>query len=117
MPTRAPSICGHCGGAHASGERCERLKRLDAERKARFDRTRPTARARGYDREWTREAKAFLSKPENEFCSCGSPATLVRHVLSIRLAPHLRLNKSNWLAGCARCNARDAAREQQKEKK
>lgn len=116
MPFRAPSICGHCGAAHPAKERCERLKKLDADRKARFDRTRPTARARGYDAQWEREARSFLSQPENEFCSCGSPATLVRHILSIRKAPHLRLNKANWLPGCQRCNQIDAARERAKEK-
>lgn len=116
MPTRAPSVCGHCGAAHPSGQRCERLKRIDADRKARFDKTRPTARARGYDARWEKEAKAFLAQPENEYCSCGSPATLVRHVISIRRAPQLRMNRNNWLPGCARCNAHDAAKERQQEK-
>ncbi|CZT34619.1 hypothetical protein GA0004734_00016360 [Rhizobium sp. 9140] len=115
MPSRAPSICA-CGKAVPPGVTCACRARAAAERKARHDLRRPSSRDRGYDATWTREAKAFLARPENEFCSCGSPATLVRHVLSIRRAPHLRMNKSNWLAGCARCNARDAAREQQKEK-
>lgn len=83
----------------------------DAQRKARFDKKRPSASQRGYDKEWEREARAFLALPGNDLCDCGAPATLVRHVKSIRTRPDLRMVRSNWRPGCQRCNARDAAEE------
>lgn len=83
----------------------------DAERKARFDRKRPNSSQRGYDREWEWAAREFLALPENSHCACGAPATVVRHVRSIRIAPHLRMERGNWRPGCQRCNALDAAKE------
>lgn len=106
MPVRAPRICG-CGHKIASGERCA----CERKRKAEADARRPGAARRGYDSGWTREAKAFLALPGNDRCECGAPATLVRHVISIRLRPDLRMLRSNWKPGCVRCNARDAARD------
>lgn len=90
---------------------------MERERKARFDRKRPNSTQRGYDREWEREAKAFLSLPENRHCArCAAPATVVMHIRSIRTAPHLRMERSNWLPGCQRCNAKDAAKERRRER-
>lgn len=111
MPTRAPSICGYCGKAHAKGESCAVRSRMAKERKARFDLKRLPARKRGYDKEWEREAKTFLALPGNDLCSCGAPAVLVRHAKSIRIRPDLRMARSNWRPGCQRCNALDAADE------
>lgn len=111
MPSRAPSVCGYCGKAHLKGERCETMSRMAKERKARFDMKRPPARKRGYDKEWEREAKAFLARPGNDLCGCGAPAVLVRHAKSIRLRPELRMDHTNWRPGCQRCNALDAAEE------
>lgn len=84
---------------------------MDRERKARHDRTRPNSSQRGYDREWEREARSFLSLPENRRCACGAPATVVMHTISIRRRPDLRMVRSNWRPGCQRCNALDAVRE------
>ncbi|ACM35609.1 MULTISPECIES: hypothetical protein [Rhizobium/Agrobacterium group] len=111
MPVRAPSVCGYCGKAHSKAEPCAALARMARERKARFDEKRPTARQRGYDREWESGAKEFLSLPHNQFCQCGAKATVVRHIKSIRARPELRMDKSNWRPGCQRCNALDAAEE------
>lgn len=84
----------------------------DAQRKARFDKKRPQARHRGYDKEWAREARAFLALPENELCArCGAKATVVMHIKSIRTRPDLRMARSNWRPGCQRCNAIEAAEE------
>lgn len=115
MPSSAPRVCGHCGGVHPHGERCSIAVARHRERSARHDTKRPGARKRGYDAEWQREAKAFLARPENKHCSCGAPATVVRHKISIRRAPHMRMNRSNWQPGCHRCNAIDAARERRAE--
>jgi 5-methylcytosine-specific restriction endonuclease McrA len=111
MPYRAPSICGHCGKAHGPDNLCARAARIQAERKARFDKKRPSARQRGYDSEWERESKAFLARPENKLCRCGKDAVLVAHILSIRSRPDLRMNKANWRPSCQRCNAIEAADE------
>jgi 5-methylcytosine-specific restriction endonuclease McrA len=87
----------------------------DAERKARFDRKRPNSSQRGYDREWEREAKAYLAS--HPYCArCGQPATVVMHIISIRKRPDLRMDRSNWRPGCQRCNAIEAADERRKEK-
>ncbi|WP_449525281.1 endonuclease [Devosia sp.] len=88
--------------------------RVAAARKARFDKTRPNATNRGYDRTWEREAKAFLSHPQNMLCQCGAPAVLVAHRQSIRQRPDLRMVRSNWRPSCQRCNAIEAAQERAK---
>ncbi|WP_018389746.1 hypothetical protein [Ancylobacter sp. FA202] len=105
MPVRAPRICG-CGHRVASSERCP----CEAKRKAQYDQRRPSARERGYDTEYQRLASAFLK--EHRRCTCGQPAVLVRHKISIRLRPDLRMSQSNWLPGCRACNAKDVQREQ-----
>lgn len=110
MPIKAPHLCP-CGFKIAYGERCACQRRQDAARKHRADTLRLSARRRGYDAEWERKAKAFLSEPGNERCECGKPATLVRHVISIRKRPDLRMARSNWRPGCVRCNAIDTARD------
>ena len=112
MPSRAPRACGLCGGTHAYGSHCPKAVERHRERKAAFDKKRPNARARGYDREWERESKAFLARPENRQCArCGAPATVVMHIKSIRQRPDLRMVPSNWRPGCHRCNAIEAAAE------
>ncbi|NTH50929.1 endonuclease [Agrobacterium rhizogenes] len=116
MPMRAPRICG-CGKVVPSGTVCQCQERAARERKARFDKKRPTARKRGYDAEWQREAKAFLAQPGNDLCACGAHATVVMHIKSIRKRPDLRMVRSNWRPGCARCNAIEAAEERRLERK
>lgn len=106
MPTRAPKIC-RCGRKVAYGTQCV----CAAQRKAMHDRRRPSPSRRGYDQGWRDAAKSFLGEPGHDRCDCGATATLVRHVISIRRRPDLRLVKSNWRPGCVRCNAIDAARD------
>lgn len=108
--TRPPRLCS-CGKIVAYGVRCACQLTGDRERKARHDRRRPSARERGYTREWQDAARAFLAHPDNHHCECGRPAVVVRHVISIRKRPDLRMVRSNWRPGCQRCNAIDAARE------
>lgn len=109
MPVRAPRICS-CGKVVPSGAICPCQAKRAAERKARFDKTRPNSSQRGYDGNWQREAKAFLARPENARCArCGAPAAVVMHIKSIRSRPDLRMDKANWRPGCQRCNAIEAA--------
>ena len=116
MPSRAPTICGLCRTAHPHGEKCALIAARDKARNRRADAKRPSASARGYSKDWEKAAKAFLAEPGHHLCSCGRPATLVRHRISIRKAPHLRMERSNWQPGCAICNARDYAAERRPNK-
>ncbi|NTB86390.1 endonuclease [Agrobacterium tumefaciens] len=115
MPVRAPRIC-KCGKVVPSGVICPCVARDNRDRKARFDLKRPAAHKRGYDSEWRTQAKAFLAIPGNDLCECGAPAVLVRHAVSIKRRPDLRMVKSNWRPGCQRCNAIDAAKERLEQK-
>lgn len=72
---------------------------------------RQSARQRGYDATWEKAAAAFLAEPGNQRCDCGAAATVVRHVISIRQRPDLRMVRSNWKPGCKRCNSADWKRE------
>ncbi|QQO43821.1 HNH endonuclease signature motif containing protein [Paracoccus sp. MC1862] len=100
------------------GASCPCQAKRAAERKARFDKTRPNSSQRGYDGRWEREAKAFLARRENSQCAaCGAPAVVVMHIKSIRSRPELRMDQSNWRPGCQRCNAIEAARERRAPRK
>jgi len=97
-------VCGHCGGVHQTGERCPKAIALDGARKARHDAKRPSARARGYDGEWEKARADFLAVYPS--CRhCGQKAALVDHIVSIRLAPHRRLDRTNFQALCTPCHS------------
>lgn len=104
MPVRAPSVCPHCNRAHTKSAPCEAVQRMERERKARFDKKRPSARQRGYDAEWGRESKAFLAVYSS--CRrCGKQADLVDHITPIRVAPHRRMDRTNWQPLCTPCHS------------
>ncbi|MBX9759363.1 MAG: HNH endonuclease [Beijerinckiaceae bacterium] len=104
MPVKAPRICG-CGFRIASGNRCPCEERQASARKAAFDRTRPSARERGYTSEWEKESKAFLQV--NPTCRrCGQPAKLVDHIQAHKGSPGLFWNRSNWQPMCTPCHSR-----------
>jgi len=109
--TNRPSRLCSCGRVVAHGVRCACQIAGDRARKKRHDLNRPTARQRGYDRQWQKAARAFLAEPANQFCACGAKAVLVRHKISIRKRPELRMVRSNWMPGCQRCNAEDTAKD------
>ncbi len=97
MAMRAPYICG-CGRTVPGGQRCQCQIKRDRERKARFDATRPSARARGYDSKWQRESKAFLALPENRHCACGCgrAANMVDHKQPHKGDMRLFWDRKNW---------------------
>ncbi|GGA81260.1 HNH endonuclease [Brucella endophytica] len=104
MPVRAPSVCGYCGKAHLTGEQCAYIAARERERKARFDKKRPTARQRGYTAEWERESKAFLATYPS--CRrCGAPATLVDHIQPHKGNQALFWNRANWQPLCTPCHS------------
>ncbi|WP_306225748.1 endonuclease [Bosea beijingensis] len=110
MSRRPPRLCS-CGSIVSHGARCQCQREQDRVRGARHDRARPNARQRGYDRQWEEVARTYLRQPGNQRCECGAPATLVRHRISIRQHPELRMSPANWRPGCRRCNALDYIRE------
>lgn len=104
MPVRAPRICG-CGYRIAGGEACPCERRRSAERKARADAQRPSARERGYDTKWDRERAAYLAA--NPGCRrCPSPATVVDHIVPHRGDRKLFWSRSNWQPLCTTCHSR-----------
>lgn len=105
MAMRAPRIC-RCGHRIASGTRCPCEQKRDAQRKAAFDKTRPSASQRGYDGRWQRERKAFLALPENRLCACGCgrPADTVDHKIRHRGDQRMFWDRSNWQAMNSHCH-------------
>jgi 5-methylcytosine-specific restriction enzyme A len=118
MPSRAPTVCRYCNQPHAQGQRCDRALAADKERKARFDKTRPTARQRGYTAEWTKASKDFLAVYSS--CRrCGQPAALVDHIEPHRGDQTLFWKRTNWQPLCTPCHSRakqSKERRDQKEK-
>ena len=109
MPARAPRIAPCCGRRVPAGQKCECQKARERERKAAADRNRPGARARGYDKDWEKQRKAFLAV--HRFCGCGAPSTLVDHVKPHRGDAKLFADRRNWQPMCRPCHARKTARE------
>lgn len=104
MPVSAPRICGQCGGVHAHGERCPKRAANNKARKAQFDKKRPSARERGYTKEWERERREYLAA--YPFCRrCGAPADLVDHIQPHKGNKVLFWNRSNWQPLCTPCHS------------
>lgn len=110
MPVRAPRICS-CGNRVPSGSRCPCEVKRAAERKARFDKKRPTSSQRGYTGKWDRESRAFLRRWP--FCArCGveldleTPrAAVVDHIRPHRGDQALFWDQSNWQRLCTPCHS------------
>ncbi|TIX27737.1 HNH endonuclease [Mesorhizobium sp.] len=103
MPILPPRICS-CGKVVASGERCACQIARDRERKARFDRTRPNARRRGYSREWEKARASFLiAHPMCRYCP--APSNVVDHIKPHRGNMTVFWNKANWQPLCTPCHS------------
>jgi 5-methylcytosine-specific restriction protein A len=112
MPMRAARLC-NCGHRVASGVRCPCERREDAARKARFDKRRPCAAARGYDRDWQEASKRFLR--EHRFCRrCGKAAALVDHIRPHRGDQALFWERTNWQALCGPCHSSGKQRDERR---
>lgn len=74
-----------------------------------YDERRGTAASRGYDRRWYRLRNQFIA--ENPLCKECLEKGIVRaadevdHIIPIKVAPHLRLVKSNLQSLCKSCHA------------
>lgn len=104
MSSRPPRLCS-CGKIVAAGVRCACQIVNDRARKARFDKTRPSARQRGYTREWQAARADYLQRhPYCRHDGCGRPATIVHHVTAHRGNQRLFWDRSNWMPVCEPCH-------------
>lgn len=76
----------------------------DAERKARHDAQRPTARARGYDSKWEK-ARADYLKAHPRCVMCGAPSRVVDHITPHKGDRKLFWSRSNWQPLCTPCHS------------
>jgi 5-methylcytosine-specific restriction enzyme A len=81
--------------------------------------TKQSASARGYDRKWQKESKAFLA--EHPLCQCpdcddgrkrSTAATVVDHRIPHRGDMTLFWDRSNWQAMAKPCHDRKTQQEQ-----
>jgi len=107
MPNR---ICP-CGFSVPKGAKCPCQKRRATERQKIADAARGTPAQRGYDKEWYQLRHAFLQR-HPLCCVCGAKATHVDHIVSVREAPHRRLDPTNLRSMCGPCHSRRTARDQ-----
>lgn len=100
MP-KPPHLCS-CGQIVPHGQRCQCQIKATRERNKRHDRRRPSARQRGYTREWEVARAAFLKfYPTCAHPGCNAPAEVVDHVTPHRGNRALFWDRSNWQPLCA----------------
>lgn len=113
MPTLGRRFCLQpgCRELVTTGSRC------DTHARAR-DRSRGTARERGYDARWDRESAAWLRKPENALCFyCDregrtTASECVDHFDAHKGDMAKFWDRRNWRPSCRRCNTQKAIREE-----
>lgn len=111
MPWSSPRHCSH-GHPPFTGSRCPHCASAS---KARADRNRPSARARGYDGKWERARLRFLG--EHPLCVvCEREGRLTAASVVDHITPHkgdqrLFWDESNWQPLCAPCHSEKTARE------
>ena len=107
--TGIPRFCPTCLKTIPHGVRCECQIAATRERNRRHDALRGSAASRGYDAEWRSASKTYLRQyPLCAECARNgraTTATLVDHVIPIRLAPHRRLDHTNWQSLCTPCHS------------
>jgi 5-methylcytosine-specific restriction endonuclease McrA len=111
MPARPARICP-CGHRIPGGTLCACQERAAAERRARAEARRPSARERGYDSKWDAARKAYLAL--HPHCvRCGQPANVVDHITPHKGDQKLFWRRSNWQALCASpCHNKHKQREE-----
>jgi len=100
---------GSCGPADLHAAASE-----DRDGEARHDRRRPTARQRGYNREWQKARAAYLAEHPN-CVRCFKAASVVDHIKPHRGDDTLFWDRSNWQALCATCHNRHKQREERRQ--
>ncbi|PZU87188.1 MAG: HNH endonuclease [Shinella sp.] len=106
---RPPRFCPTCLQNVPHGVRCECQIASTRARNRRHDAVRSSASSRGYDAEWRAASHAYLL--QHPYCAeCArrgraTAATLVDHVIPVRLAPHRRMDRTNWQSLCTPCHS------------
>ena len=103
----AISYCNvHIADAEAAAARQKQAKQR------RGDMRRGNSRERGYTSTWSKYSKAFLARPENQFCKlhldsgCAVVAQCVDHIEPPKNAHDpLFWDKTNHQAACIHCNS------------
>lgn len=113
MPSRPFKSCSYPGCpelvqgvryclVHEERER-KRTQKID-------DSRRGSSTSRGYNSRWSRASKAFLARPENQFCKlrlpgCTDFADTTDHIDPVDGANDPKFwDRDNWQASCAHCN-------------
>jgi len=110
MPYRGPRICS-CGKIAPAGTACECQKARKRASDKIYDAKRPSARQRGYTKEWELAARRFLASPGNGACvACGARATVVDHRIPFKGDEGLKWDRNNWQPMCRACNSRKNVR-------
>lgn len=110
MPYRAPKVCG-CGKVVAPGAKCECQRARKRAADKIYDAKRPSARQRGYTKEWELAARRFLNSPGNGYCvACGERANVVDHRIPFKGDERLKWDRANWQPMCRACNSRKNVR-------
>ncbi|TWB19201.1 HNH endonuclease [Nitrospirillum bahiense] len=93
MPYAPPKAC-KCGALVPYGRRCPRCAKA-------HDKARGTAHQRGYDGDWKRVRAEFIkTNPVCDEPGCGRAAIDADHIVSVREAPHRRLDPTNLRPYC-----------------
>lgn len=70
-------------------------------RKAAFDKTRPSAAERGYDKAWFQfRARYLRANPQCQHPGCTERATEVHHLKRVKTHPQLKLDIRNVMGFC-----------------
>ncbi|MEQ8482721.1 MULTISPECIES: HNH endonuclease signature motif containing protein [Alphaproteobacteria] len=112
MPQIPPRLCS-CGHRCGVGVRCPCQQKRDAERKARFDKTRPNSSQRGYTGAWEKARKAFLRR-KPRCARCGAQATVVDHIKPHKGDQTLFWDQANWQPLCTPCHSGAKQREERR---
>lgn len=105
MPYAPPRAC-KCGALVPAGQKCPRCIKA-------YDAARGTARQRGYDAAWERVRAEFV-KAHPVCCvpGCGCPTEDVDHIVSVKEAPHRRLDPANLRPFCHSHHSKRTRRDQ-----
>ena len=104
MADRPLRPCARCGRLFRAGGRCPACM-------AAYERSRGTARERGYTAKWDAASREYrLAHPVCVLC--GEPSQVVDHVRAHKGDEALFWDRTNWQALCSRCNNSKRAREE-----
>lgn len=116
---RTKRFCAHPGCGKITTQRyCQEHQQDTYTQQARaYDYHRGSAAARGYDHQWHKFAKAYLARPENQFCAlhispkCNVMAQCVDHIRPLRgRYDHARFDLDNLQPACLACNTLKGSR-------